>query len=81
MKSESAIFDAVANIYAEQGVDVEAALQWLADQEFALHAWQGDDVVGFENINTFFRVFKQFEGVTPGQYRAAHAPAQEDEQS
>ena len=37
--------------------------------------------VGFENINTFFRVFKQFEGVTPGQYRAAHAPAQEDEQS
>ena len=69
MKSESAIFDAVANIYAEQGVDVEAALQWLADQEFALHAWQGDDVVGFENINSALTGGCQVTGNYPGRAR------------
>lgn len=58
---------------------IQAAKELLADPNIVIK-----DVaarVGFENINTFFRVFKQFEGVTPGQYRAAHAPAQEDEQS
>ena len=58
---------------------IQAAKELLADPNIVIK-----DVaarVGFENINTFFRVFKQFEGVTPGQYRAAHAPTQEDEQS
>lgn len=58
---------------------IQAAKELLADPNIVIK-----DVaarVGFENINTFFRVFKQFEGVTPGQYRAARIPAQEDEQS
>ena len=31
--------------------------------------------VGIENQNTLIRTFKKSEGVTPGQYRAAHRPA------
>lgn len=25
--------------------------------------------VGFENVNTFIRVFKRFEGISPGVYK------------
>ena len=25
--------------------------------------------VGFENVNTFIRVFKSFEGISPGVYK------------
>lgn len=25
--------------------------------------------VGFENVNTFIRVFKSFEGISPGDYK------------
>ncbi len=32
--------------------------------------------VGLENQNTLIRTFKRAEGVTPGQYRTAHAPAE-----
>lgn len=42
------MFDQVKEIYAQIGVDVEQALQTLADTPISLHCWQGDDVVGFE---------------------------------
>jgi L-rhamnose isomerase len=35
-------------LYAEHGVDTEAALQKLAAIPLSLHCWQGDDVGGFE---------------------------------
>ena len=35
-------------IYADHGVDTEAALKKLADTPLSLHCWQGDDVGGFE---------------------------------
>jgi len=36
-------------VYAEAGVDTEAALATLATVPISLHCWQGDDVGGFEN--------------------------------
>ena len=36
--------------YAALGVDVEAALQALAQLPVSLHCWQGDDVGGFEKL-------------------------------
>ena len=36
-------------IYAERGVDTEAAMQQLRKVAISLHCWQGDDVGGFEN--------------------------------
>jgi L-rhamnose isomerase len=36
-------------IYADYGVDTEAALQKLSKTPLSLHCWQGDDVSGFEN--------------------------------
>jgi YesN/AraC family two-component response regulator len=32
---------------------------------------QVGELVGIDNQNTFIRVFKKIEGVTPGQYREA----------
>ena len=46
MRSEK-IFKEACEIYAEQGVDVEAALAKAAAEEVGIHAWQGDDVMGF----------------------------------
>ncbi len=36
-------------IYADWGVDTEAALRKLATIPISLHCWQGDDVAGFES--------------------------------
>jgi L-rhamnose isomerase len=36
--------------YADHGVDTDAALARLGDVPISLHCWQGDDVLGFENV-------------------------------
>ena len=36
-------------IYAEQGIDTEKALEALKKISISLHCWQGDDVIGFES--------------------------------
>ena len=36
--------------YADHGVDTDAALARLGDVAISLHCWQGDDVLGFENV-------------------------------
>lgn len=38
--------------YAEVGVDTEKAIATLKTVPISLHCWQGDDVTGFENLNT-----------------------------
>ena len=42
-------FASAAEQYADLGVDVDAAMDQLAQVPISLHCWQGDDVAGFEN--------------------------------
>lgn len=30
--------------------------------------------VGYQNVNSFIRMFKRYSGMTPGEYRKKHAP-------
>ena len=69
MDNHKALFKAAKEIYAEHGVDVEKALDWIAKQEFALHGWQGDDVVGFEDLNSALTGGCQVTGSYPGRAR------------
>jgi len=39
------------DIYAELGVDTEAALDCLGETAISLQCWQGDDVGGFEGAS------------------------------
>ena len=42
-------FEAAKAVYADLGVDVEAAFSRLDAIPVSMHCWQGDDVAGFEN--------------------------------
>lgn len=44
-------YETAKSIYHEIGVDVDAAIQKLADVKISMHCWQGDDVTGFENAD------------------------------
>jgi len=43
-----ALYEPAREIYAEYGVDTDAALHALKSVSLSLHCWQGDDVGGFE---------------------------------
>ncbi|MCL1888409.1 MAG: L-rhamnose isomerase [Kiritimatiellaeota bacterium] len=38
--------------YASRGIDTEAAIKRAAEIPLSIHAWQGDDVTGFERVGT-----------------------------
>ncbi len=42
-------FTHAKSVYAEWGVNVDAAMATLRSTPISLHCWQGDDVAGFEN--------------------------------
>lgn len=42
-------FELAKEAYAAVGVDVEAAIETLKKVPVAVHCWQGDDVIGFDN--------------------------------
>ena len=48
MMASSERFQLAAADYALMGVDVEAALNTLAEIPISIHCWQGDDVIGFD---------------------------------
>jgi L-rhamnose isomerase len=48
--ASSPSFDSARQIYADLGVDVEAALTRAGDLPISLHCWQGDDVGGFDKL-------------------------------
>ncbi len=45
----SRLFSLATEMYAQHGVDVQRALDTLAQISISLHCWQGDDVGGFES--------------------------------
>ncbi len=45
-------YDEAKKIYANLGVDTEAALNKLKDVTISVHCWQGDDVTGFDSPAT-----------------------------
>ena len=49
MSNNETIFNSVKARYGELGVDVEKALDKLGSVTLGIHAWQGDDVRGFES--------------------------------
>lgn len=49
MKKIEQSFALAKTRYGELGIDVDLALQKLANIPISLHCWQGDDVGGFEN--------------------------------
>ena len=46
----TARYEVARQQYADHGVDTDAALARLGDVAISLHCWQGDDVLGFENV-------------------------------
>lgn len=52
---------------------LSAAKKLLSGSADSLNQIAG--AVGYLTVNTFLRVFKRFEGITPGQYRLLNAPA------
>ncbi len=49
-KTISQAYEAAKEIYAEYGIDTEAALATLETTEVSMHCWQGDDVTGLEAV-------------------------------
>ncbi|MEF2072471.1 L-rhamnose isomerase [Consotaella aegiceratis] len=76
MSDENRIRSAYAmarDVYADLGVDVDAALSRLDTIPISMHCWQGDDVRGFENPDGPLTGGIQATGNYPG---AAHTPAE-----
>ena len=55
--------------YGALGVDVRLALRRLTDVSISMHCWQGDDVVGFENVGAALGGGLVATGNYPGKAR------------
>lgn len=64
-------FEIAKDIYAGHGVDVGYAMEQLENIPLCIHAWQGDDVVGFENTNHALTGGCHVTGNYPGRARTA----------
>ena len=64
-------FEIACEIYQEHGVDPVKAIEKLKNIPISIHAWQGDDVVGFENFESALTGGCQVTGNYPGRARTA----------
>ena len=64
-------YQAAREQYAALGIDTEAVLQQLAAEPISIHAWQGDDVKGFEEEIHALTGGCQVTGNYPGAARTA----------
>ncbi len=71
MSNISKLYDCAKEIYAERGIDTEAAMARVAEMPLSLHAWQGDDVVGFESTGHALTGGCQVTGNYPGRARTS----------
>jgi L-rhamnose isomerase len=62
-------FEQAKQRYSKLGVDVDAALEALANKPISIHCWQGDDVGGFENTDSALSGGIQATGNYPGKAR------------
>jgi len=67
--STTTAYQLATESYAELGVHVDAALAQLAAVPISLHCWQGDDVVGFENLGVGLGGGLAATGNYPGRAR------------
>ena len=68
VKNQSS-YHAARELYAEMGVDAEAAMARLERIPISLHCWQGDDVGGFENTGEGLSGGIAVTGNYPGRAR------------
>ena len=54
--------------YAEIGVDTDKAIEALSRFPISIHCWQGDDVIGFDEVETLSGGI-QATGNYPGRAR------------
>ena len=71
MSSVEKQFAAAKETYAALGVDVDKALAKLQSIPVSIHAWQGDDVIGFEDFTSALTGGCQVTGNYPGRARNA----------
>lgn len=71
MSNTTKAFEIACDIYRAHGVDPVQAIETLKKIPVSLHAWQGDDVVGFENFETALTGGCQVTGNYPGRARTA----------
>jgi L-rhamnose isomerase len=67
--------------FAELGVDTQAALERLGAISIALHCWQGDDVRGFEGLQSELGGGLAVTGDYPGRARTADELRQDVDQA
>ena len=51
MNRDEQAYESARGQYLEKGIDPEKAMAQLEEIPLSLHAWQGDDVKGFENVD------------------------------
>jgi L-rhamnose isomerase len=62
-------FDLACEAYADMGVDVHKAIGKADRMKLSIHCWQGDDVLGFENLGTGLTGGIAATGNYPGRAR------------
>ena len=61
-------YECAKEVYAERGVDVEAAMEKANNIAISMHCWQGDDVIGFDGADSLTGGI-QTTGNYPGRAR------------
>ena len=67
--STKKMYDIAKEIYAQYGIDTDAAIKLVSQIPVSMHCWQGDDVKGFENPDGDLTGGIQVTGNYPGKAR------------